>query len=385
MKIAALRLGRAPISFNEQNLSAHLTLIEELNAAVADGSDERRAEVLDRVTDLFAFGAESFSDEQITLFDDVFKNLVASIEVSARATLAERLANIPNAPPAISRKLAADDEIAVAGPMLEHSEALDRATLMEQARYKGQDHLLAISKRKTLDATIADVLAERGNKPVMLSVVGNPGATFSESGLMMLMRRAEGDDELTTCIGLRRDIPRHHLVRLLVRASHAVRVQLDAAQLMMPSAVQSAVARAARVIQTETGIRSRSYVNACGQIAALKASGLLDSAEVESFAKLGKFEETTAALAALCDLPIEMVEYAMVQDRPETILIIAKAAGMTWPGAKQVLKLRAGERGMGGHELEQCLGTFTRLKAITAQQVVDFQRKRVRGSVSKNL
>jgi hypothetical protein len=40
------------------------------------------------------------------------------------------------------------------------------------------------------------------------------------------------------------------------------------------------------------------------------------------------------------------------------------------------LKLRAGERGLGSHEIEQCLGTFTRLKPATAQQVVEFQRKR---------
>ena len=115
--------------------------------------------------------------------------------------------------------------------MLEHFEPLDATTLLEQARTRGQDHLLAISRRKSLNAAVTDVLVERGDKPVMLSMAGNPGATFSESGFTALVKRSHGDDELTTCVGLRRDIPRHHLLRLLVRASHAVRVQLDAAQL----------------------------------------------------------------------------------------------------------------------------------------------------------
>jgi len=359
-------------------MSAHLALIDELNDAVLNGSDQRRVEVLQRVTDLYAFGAESYSGEQIILFDDVFNSLVASIEVSAKMTLAKRLANIPNAPPQISRTLASDDAIDVAGPMLEHSEVVDSATLVEQARTKSQEHLLAISRRKSLDAAVTDVLVERGDKPVMLSMAGNPGATFSEFGFTTLVKRSHGDDELSTCVGLRRDIPRHHLLRLLVRASHEVRVRLDAAQLMMPSAIQSAVAAAAGVIQAETGVKSRNYVTACGQIAALQAAGHLDEAEVESFAKMGKFEETTAALAALGDMPIEMVERAMVQERPETMLIIAKAIGMAWPTVKQILRLRAGERGIGSHEFEQCLGTFTRLKPTTAQRVVDFQRKRVR-------
>jgi uncharacterized protein (DUF2336 family) len=361
-------------------MNAHNALIEELNDAVLHGSDQRRTEVLQRVTDLFAFGAESFSSDQLTLFDDVFNSLVASIEVSARAMLANRLANITKTPPRISRFLANDDAIDVAGPMLEHFEGFDSSTLVEQARTKGQQHLLAISRRKSLDSAVTDVLVERGDKPVMLSMAGNPGATFSESGLTTLVKRSHGDDELTTCVGLRRDIPRHHLLRLLVRASHTVRVKLDAAQLMMPSAIQSAVADAARAILSESGARSRNYVTACEQVAALQAAGRLNEGEVESFAKTGKFEETTAALAILCDLPIEMVERAMVQERPETMLIIAKAIGMSWPTVKQILKLRVGERGIGSHELEQCLGTFTRLKSATAKQVMDFQRKRVRSA-----
>jgi uncharacterized protein (DUF2336 family) len=361
-------------------MSRHLALIKELNAAVENGSIERRNEVLQRVTDLFAFGSGSYSDDQITLFDDVFNNLVTSIETSAKSALAKRLATISDAPPAISRMLASDQAISVAGPVLENSAGLDNATLLEQAQTKGQEHLLAISKRKSLDTTITDVLVERGDKPVMLSVANNPGAAFSESGFIGLVKRSHGDDELTTCVGLRRDIPRHHLLRLLVRASHAVRVQLDAAQLMMPSAVQSAVADAAREIQTQSGVKSRNYVAACEQITALQAGGRLGEAEIESFAKFGKFEETIAALAALCKLPIEMVEHAMVQDRSETLLIIAKAVGLSWPTVKHILKLRTGEGGVAPQELEQCLGIYTRLKTATAQHVVEFQRKRTRGA-----
>jgi hypothetical protein len=75
-------------------------------------------------------------------------------------------------------------------------------------------------------------------------------------------------------------------------------------------------------------------------------------------------------------LPIDAVERAMVQDRSETILIVAKAIGLEWSTARAVLGLRAGKGGMSKHELDQCLAHFTRLKRETARQVVDFQRKR---------
>ena len=357
-------------------MSEHLALIDELNETVAHGSAERRTELLQRVTDLFSFGAAGYTDEQIILFDDVFNSLVVFIERSARAMLANRLANIPNAPPMISRALAFDDAIDVAGPMLERSEALDRASLVDQVRTKGQEHLLAISRRKSVDAAITDVLVERGDKPVVMSIVGNPGATFSETGFTTLVRRSRGDDELAIQVGLRQDIPRHHLLKLLMQASHAVRLRLDSAHLMATAAIQSAVAEAASAIQSQTSAASRNYLAACAHVQALHAVGRLDEAEVESFAKLRKFEETTAALAILCNLPIATVERAMVQERPETVLIIAKSIGMSWPTVKKILKMRAGDRGIGAHEFEQCLGTFTRLKLTTAQQVVDFQRKR---------
>jgi len=361
-------------------MNAHLALINELNDVVVHASAERRAEALTRVTDLFAFGVENYSSEQIILFDDVFKSLVASIEVSARATLANRLAQISNAPPEISRTLACDDAIDVAGPMLEHFEALDNATLVQQARTKSQDHLLAISRRKSLDTAVTDVLIVRGDKPVVLSTAANPGAEFSEAGFTALVERSHGDDELAICVGLRRDIPRHHLLRLLVRASHAVRVRLDSAHLMATAVIQNAVAEAASAIQSQTSAVSRNYNTARAHVGALRNAGNLDEWELEYFANAGKLEETTAALASLSDLSIETVERAIVQERPEMALIIAKAIGLSWPTVKTILRLRAGDRDIGGHEFEQFHGTFARLKPEVAQQVVEFERKRASGT-----
>lgn len=357
-------------------MNSHLALLEELNDVIAQGDAERRAEVLRRVTDLFAFGAGNYSDDQMVLFDDVFSRLVASIEISARAILANRLAKIIHAPPLISRMLASDDAIDVAGPMLEHCESLDKETLLRSAQTKSQQHLLAISRRKSLDAAIADVLVERGERPVVLSVAGNPGAAFSEAGYATLVQRSEGDDELAVRVGLRRDIPRHHLLRLLVQASRAVRRKLDAAQLTTADEIQNAVAEAASIIQAKTRHVSHDYDLARAQIAALAAAGQLGDKKIESFAQAGKFEEIAAALASLCDLPIEAVERAMAQDRPETVLIMARAAGLAWPTVKAILRMRAGERGIGAHELEQCLGTYSRLKQTTAAQVIEFQRRR---------
>src|SRR5262245_20876297 len=139
-------------------MTAQNSLIRELEDALSHGSAERREKTLRRVTDLFVFGSSHFSVDHITVFDGVFSHLVADIEKSARVALAERLASIPNAPPKVIRKLAADDSIEVARPVLEQSEQLDNVSLVENAKAKSQEHLLAITRRKSLAETVTDVL-----------------------------------------------------------------------------------------------------------------------------------------------------------------------------------------------------------------------------------
>lgn len=354
-------------------------LIEELNDAMVRGTVGQRAEILHRITDLFAVASADYSDQQIELFDDVLVQIAATIELSARAALARRLGKEPRAPSKISRFLASDDAIDVAGPVLEQSQRLDSDILLETARNKSQQHLLAISRRSSLDEALTDVLVERGDKAVVLSAAGNPGARFSDSGYTTLTMRSEGDDELTACVGLRRDIPRHHLLRLLDKASHAVRQKLEAANPLMAPLIEDAVSEAMTTVLDQAGVSSRDYTAARGQIEALRAAGQLSEKNVAAFAAANQFEETTAALAALCELPIEAVDRAMNQDRPDAILIMAKAIGISSEAAKAILRMRAGARGISPGELEQCLGTLARLRPTVARQIIKFRDNRALG------
>src|SRR3979490_1026961 len=212
-----------------KSATAPESLLDELQSTLAHGTVARRVETLRRVTDLFINGAVDFSNEQIGLFDDVFQCLMEHIETSAKALLADRLAPIDTAPPLTIRALAFDDLIEVAAPVLSKSERLDDDTLIETARNKSQAHLMAISTRRVLSGAVTDVLVLRGNDEVIHSTVNNPGAEFSERGFTRLVHRAEGDDNLATCIGLRATIPRHLYLKLIAKASVTVRARLEAA------------------------------------------------------------------------------------------------------------------------------------------------------------
>jgi uncharacterized protein (DUF2336 family) len=355
-------------------------LIQELDNAVAHGTPARRAEILARITDIFIAGAASYSADQIELFDDVFIRLAAVIELSARTTLAKRLAVTSHAPEMISNVLACDDEIDVAGPVLELSQQLGTDMLVNAARNKSQKHLLAISKRSSLVEAVTDILVERGDHPVVLSTASNPAARFSTNGYSTLVKRSADDEALATCVALRPDIPREHLVRLLVRASHSVQRKLEAAHPAMADLIQSAVAQAATRILDDAGPATRNYSGARARIDALFYDGRLSEQDVAAFAAANKFEETVAALAALCGLPIGSVDRAMAEDRPDALLVMTKAIGMAWATIQTILRMRAGAGGISPGELEQCRSTFAHLKPGTARQVLEFQNKQNRGS-----
>ena len=119
--VAAVPNDRARTVFRV--LPAQNSLIAEVESAIASGSADKRVDTLRRITDLFMVRPDDYSDDQIEVFDDVIARLAVEIEAKARAELARRLAPVNRAPVAVIRKLALDQSIEVAEPVLRQSEA----------------------------------------------------------------------------------------------------------------------------------------------------------------------------------------------------------------------------------------------------------------------
>src|SRR5687768_10695780 len=100
------------------------SLISEMQDTAESGPTKRQLRALTRITDLFVAGSSRHSNKQIELFDEVFRTLIAAIELETRVKLARRLATDPDAPARLVRAFAFDDAIAVAAPVLSQSEAL---------------------------------------------------------------------------------------------------------------------------------------------------------------------------------------------------------------------------------------------------------------------
>ena len=149
------------------------SLFDDLDAALQSGSSEKRVAMLRQVTDLFLSEADRLNEEQIGVFDGVLVQLIERIETRTLAEISERLAPVANAPTDLTLNLARHSEIGIARPILTNSTRLTTADLVEIAKTRSQDHLLAISERAQIETAVTDVLLDRGNRAVVHSVAGN--------------------------------------------------------------------------------------------------------------------------------------------------------------------------------------------------------------------
>jgi uncharacterized protein (DUF2336 family) len=359
-------------------MGAQSSLIEELEQSIAKGTSDQRAETLRRITNLFVVSAERINDQQAEVFDDVMGRLIEVIETRARAELSERLAPMPNAPCGVIRRLAHDDEISVAGPVLTQSPRLTESDLVGIAETKSQAHLLAISGRRSIDQAVTDVLVDRGDDGVVRKVVGNPGASFSDSGFGALVQRANKDDVISDRLVQRSDIPPHLFCSLLVQATEAVRKRLLA---LAPPEVQPDVYRVVARVSEELAAGSRAgiqrdYAGAIRRLLSKYRAGRLGEPEVIQFAQADQFEEAVAALSLLSNVPVDVIEPVLNGDRIEPTLILCKAAGFQWPTARAVVLLRSRGRQRSSENLADAQADFDKLSVLTAQQVTRFWQSR---------
>jgi hypothetical protein len=348
--------------------------LRELNDAILRGTAESRLRALWHTTDLMIAGR--YSDDEIWTFGEVIGRLADEIEVAARSQLAKRLADFDRAPVNIIHKLAFDDEIEVAGPVLRDSERLEPYALVANACLKSQTHLLAISKRKSIDEQVTDVLVTHGNQDVVNSVVTNNGARFSDFGFLHMITRADGDSILAEQLGLRKDIPRQVFQQLIAKASDNVRKRLKYERPDMVDQIQSSVTDVAGALQSKLGPVSRGYFVAKKVVTTQHRQGNLNENSISGYARAHKIEEVTIGLSLLCSLPVDLIERALMDRNRETLLILAKALGFSWDTSMALLFLGAKDHRITANDLKDLEHEFGHLNVATSRSIVEFYQSR---------
>jgi uncharacterized protein (DUF2336 family) len=352
---------------------ARALLLDDLERTLAASAPNRRSEIAERVTSLFLSGSEH-TDEQAELFAQILESLIDKIETRTLIALGERLSGTTQAPASIMRRLAAHDEILVAGPILSRHLPLTDDVLVEIGESRGQAHLAAICERPVIREPVTDVLARRGDRTVALKVTANAGARFSEHGFEMLSERADSDPALAECLGLRTDVPRHIFCQILIRASEDVRRRMIAAAGdEMHAEIKTVLDQIAGQLADELPAEHR-YEQATQALLLRYPDGRLPEEDVLAIALSRHLNELTAALSLVSGLPTSKIAQLLSDMQMGRMAILAKALGYSWSTTRTILQVKAGKR-IAPDALLAASEEFSRTSQYKAQQVLGFWRE----------
>ena len=353
-----------------------VSLARDVEQAVANGDAETRRVMLRRMTDLFVDTSERLGDEQVSAFDTVILKLSQSVESAARAVLSESIADVANAPRSVVHDLAFDADATVAGPVLSRSTQVAEGDLVRIAQERGQDHLYALSRRRSLSERVTDVLVTRGDSTVIRSVAGNDGARFSPLGFDTLASRAEADEALQDVLSLRRDVPAQHMAHLVATAK--ARVARKLGDEFGAEAAATAVSLAAsRVAQTLTGDTLSPQEAAVRVDAWLRGKGapFPEEADLVAWLAEGRVTEALVGLARAAAMPPDLVLRAYQGAHSDPLLFLVRSVRFGWGTFKAFLHSKTG-RELPPEEMRGLFEAFQALSVATAQRVVRFTAAR---------
>jgi uncharacterized protein (DUF2336 family) len=353
-------------------MSQALQIIDELEFALKSDSIERHNSILKKVTALFLGNRDKINEEISSLFDDVIVRLVSHVERRARAELSWDLASISNAPINVIHRLASDDDITIAGPVLAQSPRLTDQNLVEVAKTKSQSHLGKVAERVQLSPMVTDVLVDRGNQKVVTKVASNIGACFSKTGMSMLVMRASGDDELTHAISRRPDVSHRMFKRLLSYATEQAR------QRMLVSAApadREAINRVLTQIAAQTGSRTisqKEYAAAQRLVHSFSQDTAQTRSKVLQFANGSRIAELVAAMSILSGVPIELVSRLICDTEPFGAMVMCKAIGLESMVAHAVLSNLPGMSEDRDEKLSEMEEQYAHMSTESAERLLGY-------------
>jgi uncharacterized protein (DUF2336 family) len=362
------------------------SLIAELHGATKSGSAQRRVRMLRQVTELFLSDADRLNEDLIGVFDEVLLHLIERTESRTLAELSAELAETLAAPRGVVRKLARHEDANVAGPVLAKSSRLSDDDLIDIANTSGQQHLLAVSSRDSLNAALTDALLQRGYARVSLALAANTGAKFSQQGYSTLLENAEKDGDLAQRLGLRLDIPPETLRQLLSKATATMRAKLLKAA---PPEVHDRIQQAIDILASKAGVPLAAAAPAAAKpaapvakpidyrasetmVLAMNRSGKLGDQTINRFAVQGEYVHIVAALSLLSSVKIDVIEPLISAGHADGLIVACKASRLNWSTTAMVLRNRPNCAPPSKVELEQGKQTFDTLSLSAAQRTIKF-------------
>ncbi len=125
----------------------------------------------------------------------------------------------------------------------------------------------------------------------------------------------------------------------------------------------SEIRKVLALVSDQVGAKAatRSYADAMAVVRIRHDERALGEEDVVEYADAGKYEETIAALATICGVPVEVVDRLMGGDRYDPVLILARSAGFSWNTTRAIITTVPGAKGTSTQAIEAARENYERL------------------------
>lgn len=162
-------------------------------AAAAPSQSHARGVLARRLTDIVCLPTSQITPQERHITGDLLIEMLRDGDLALRTRCARRVAALSDAPTALMRYLCRDD-VDVARPLLQDSEALAPSDLVATARAAGIEHRVLIAQRREVDELVADALVDFREPAVLEALMRNQGAALSAPSIERMV--ADSRDQL---------------------------------------------------------------------------------------------------------------------------------------------------------------------------------------------
>lgn len=296
--------------------------------------EEIRFQVAKKIALLVPTLAESKKKQLLEYTIKVLSTLADDQALRVRHIIAEELKDTPNAPPELIRKLAWDDHVEIACPILEFSPLLGDTELLDiisSSHIPGVTE--AIARRKVVSETVSAAIVDSNNTSAIHSLIVNQGAHLSERTLSDIIDKAPNYEVWHEPLLLRPELTLKTINRIagFVSMSLVRRLQENnAIDVAVARNVMLAVNSRLRSVQTD---RERSAEVRANE---LYAYGLLNQDHVNDALDRNDHEFVIASMAVLSSLSRDVVKRVLNSQNAKAITALAWKAGLPMRTAIQL-------------------------------------------------
>ncbi len=289
-------------------------------------SSEKRRELLRQVTDVFLEDDTARTPAEGALFDEIFEAVAADMETQVRAELARKIAT-STAPLARTARRLALDEIDVARPVIEKSTALTQRDILDVIQQKGQEHMMAVTRRTDICEEVSSALVQRGEDRVVAALLENPRARIGRETFEIVADRAADNPVLHAPFVRNQQVPLDLLNNVYLKVEHSLRREIMRKfHGVSPSELEAALAASRNHLSTAYGALPGDYETALDHVALLERRNELKPPVLVQLLRDNRRTAFMIAFSRLTDIEFDIARKLVDTGDLDALAMLCKGA-----------------------------------------------------------